>query len=41
MQIGPYTLPNALFVATMAGVTDRPFRQLCRQFGAGYANSAL
>ena len=41
MQIGPYTLPNTLFVAPMAGVTDRPFRQLCRQFGAGYAVSEM
>jgi len=41
MQIGSYTLPNALFVAPMAGVTDRPFRQLCRQFGAGYAVSEM
>ncbi|MFM8576957.1 MAG: tRNA dihydrouridine synthase DusB [Limnohabitans sp.] len=41
MQIGPYTLPNALFVAPMAGVTDRPVRQLCRQFGAGYAGSEM
>ena len=41
MQIGPYTLPNALFVAPMAGVTDRPFRQLCREFGAGYAVSEM
>ena len=41
MQIGPYTLPNALFVAPMAGVTDRPFRQLCRQFGAGHAVSEM
>jgi len=41
MQIGPYTLPNPLFVAPMAGVTDRPFRQLCRQFGAGYAVSEM
>ena len=41
MQIGQYTLPNALFVAPMAGVTDRPFRQLCRQFGAGYAVSEM
>jgi len=41
MQIGPYTLPNALFVAPMAGVTDRPFRQLCRRFGAGYAVSEM
>ena len=41
MQIGPYLLPNTLFVAPMAGVTDRPFRQLCRQFGAGYAVSEM
>ena len=41
MRIGPYTRPNALFVAPMAGVTDRPFRQLCRAFGAGYAVSEM
>jgi tRNA-dihydrouridine synthase B len=41
MQIGSHTLPNALFVAPMAGVTDRPFRQLCRQFGAGHAVSEM
>ena len=36
MQIGPYTLANPLALAPMAGVTDRPFRQLCRELGAGY-----
>ncbi len=41
MQLGPYTLPNALFVAPMAGVTDRPFRRLCKQLGAGYAVSEM
>lgn len=41
MRIGPYELPNTLFVAPMAGVTDRPFRQLCRRFGAGYAVSEM
>lgn len=41
MHIGPYALPNALFVAPMAGVTDRPFRQLCKQLGAGYAVSEM
>jgi len=41
MHIGPFELPNAVFVAPMAGVTDRPFRQLCRQFGAGYAVSEM
>ena len=39
MHIGPIELPNALFVAPMAGVTDRPFRMLCRSLGAGYAVS--
>ena len=41
MQIGPYVLANNVFVAPMAGVTDRPFRQLCRAFGAGYAVSEM
>jgi tRNA-dihydrouridine synthase B len=36
MQIGPYTLGNPIALAPMAGVTDRPFRQLCRELGAGY-----
>lgn len=41
MQIGPYTLSNNLIVAPMAGVTDRPFRQLCKQLGAGLAVSEM
>ena len=41
MNIGPYLLTNNLFVAPMAGVTDRPFRQLCRRLGAGYAVSEM
>lgn len=41
MQIGPYTLDNNLIVAPMAGVTDRPFRQLCRKMGAGLAVSEM
>jgi len=41
MNIGPHELTNNLFVAPMAGVTDRPFRQLCREFGAGYAVSEM
>jgi tRNA-dihydrouridine synthase B len=41
MNIGPHELMNNLFVAPMAGVTDRPFRQLCREFGAGYAVSEM
>jgi tRNA-dihydrouridine synthase B len=36
MQIGPYKLSNRIALAPMAGVTDRPFRQLCRELGAGY-----
>ncbi len=34
-QIGPYQIENPLVLAPMAGVTDRPFRQLCRTLGAG------
>ena len=41
MQIGSYQLRNNIFVAPMAGVTDRPFRQLCRELGAGYAVSEM
>src|SRR4051812_41619520 len=41
MNIGPHVLANNLFAAPMAGVTDRPFRQLCRSFGAGYAVSEM
>jgi tRNA-dihydrouridine synthase B len=41
VRIGPYVLPNALVVAPMAGVTDRPFRQLCKRLGAGYAISEM
>ena len=41
MQIGQYVLPNNVFVAPMAGVTDRPFRMLCKQLGAGYAVSEM
>ncbi|MBV8503611.1 MAG: tRNA dihydrouridine synthase DusB [Paucibacter sp.] len=41
VQLGPHLLPNNLFVAPMAGVTDRPFRQLCRKLGAGYAVSEM
>jgi tRNA-dihydrouridine synthase B len=41
MQLGAFTLPNALFVAPMAGVTDRPFRKLCKRLGAGYAVSEM
>jgi tRNA-dihydrouridine synthase B len=41
MQIGQYLLPNRFFVAPMAGVTDRPFRMLCKSLGAGYAVSEM
>ena len=41
MRIGAYELVNNVFVAPMAGVTDRPFRQLCRHTGAGYAVSEM
>ncbi|MEK7360679.1 MAG: tRNA dihydrouridine synthase DusB, partial [Pseudomonadota bacterium] len=41
MRIGPHVLRNNLFVAPMAGVTDRPFRQLCKKFGAGMAVSEM
>ena len=41
MRLGAFELPNRLFVAPMAGVTDRPFRQLCRRLGAGYAVSEM
>ena len=41
MNIGPYILENPFFVAPMAGVTDRPFRQLCKKLGAAYAVSEM
>ncbi len=41
MQIGPYRLKNNLVLAPMAGVTDRPFRLLCRRLGAGLAVSEM
>ncbi|MDD3518961.1 MAG: tRNA dihydrouridine synthase DusB [Chromatiales bacterium] len=41
MHIGPYTLASRLLLAPMAGITDRPFRQLCRRFGAGLAVSEM
>ncbi|MBC6962016.1 MAG: tRNA dihydrouridine synthase DusB [Nitrosomonas sp.] len=41
MQIGSYTLKNKLIVAPMAGVTDRPFRQLCKRMGAAMAISEM
>ncbi len=41
LQIGPYTLPSPFVLAPMAGVTDAPFRRLCRRFGAGMTTSEM
>jgi tRNA-dihydrouridine synthase B len=41
MQIGPYTLENRFILAPMAGVTDRPYRNLCRRYGAALAVSEM
>jgi tRNA-dihydrouridine synthase B len=41
VRIGPYTLSNRLILAPMAGVTDQPFRQLCRRLGAGLVVSEM
>ena len=41
LKIGPYTLASRIVLAPMAGVTDRPFRMLCRKFGAGLAASEM
>ena len=41
MEIGPYRLTNNIVAAPMAGVTDRPFRELCRAWGAGLAVSEM
>jgi len=41
VQIGPYVLPSPVVLAPMAGVTDRPFRILCRRLGAGLAASEM
>ena len=41
MHIGPYQLSNKLILAPMAGVTDLPFRKLCRSLGAGMAVSEM
>jgi tRNA-dihydrouridine synthase B len=41
LRIGPYLLPSNVVLAPMAGVTDRPFRILCRNFGAGLAASEM
>ena len=41
MQIGSYTIAPNVVLAPMAGVTDKPFRQLCKQLGAGLAASEM
>ncbi|HVW67423.1 MAG TPA: tRNA dihydrouridine synthase DusB [Steroidobacteraceae bacterium] len=41
IHIGPYVLPSRVVLAPMAGVTDRPFRLLCRKLGAGLAASEM
>jgi len=41
MQIGPYQLKNNLILAPMAGITDRPFRELCQHYGAGLTVSEM
>ncbi len=41
MRIASYTLDNNLLLAPMAGVTDKPFRQLCKSYGAGMAVSEM
>jgi len=41
VRIGPYQLQSPFLLAPMAGVTDAPFRRLCRQFGAGMTTSEM
>ncbi|ODN43220.1 tRNA dihydrouridine synthase DusB [Piscirickettsia litoralis] len=41
MKIGPYSVDNRLILAPMAGVTDRPFRMLCKRLGAGLVVSEM
>jgi nifR3 family TIM-barrel protein len=41
MQIGPYTFPGRFFLAPLAGVSDRPFRALCREMGAAFAYTEM
>jgi nifR3 family TIM-barrel protein len=41
MHIGPYTFSGRFFLAPLAGVSDRPFRQICREMGAAFAYTEM
>ncbi len=41
MRIGPYTFPGRFFLAPLAGVSDRPFRSICRRLGAAFAYTEM
>ena len=41
MQIGSHPLKNNLLLAPMAGITDRPFREICKRWGAGMTVSEM
>jgi nifR3 family TIM-barrel protein len=41
MRIGPYTFPGRYFLAPLAGVSDRPFRTICREMGASFAYTEM
>ncbi len=41
LKIGPYLIPSRLVLAPMAGISDRPFRTICKKLGAGYAVSEM
>jgi nifR3 family TIM-barrel protein len=41
MRIGPHTFPGRFFLAPLAGVSDRPFRAICREMGAAFAYTEM
>ena len=41
MKIGPYQLKSKLLLSPMVGITDRPYRDVCRQYGAGLTTSEM
>ena len=41
LRIGPYELKSRLLLAPMAGITDKPYRDICRHFGAGLTSSEM